>query len=145
MRGVPNLLGTRVSIDNISGPQTGWFGDGVPNSCPPAIVANAPERCDDFKGSLRAFAPGAVIQHLPKTLTRNPNQDFRLSTDAELDALEAYQLSLGRQQDLELPLRFKGTAAKRGQEVFLDDSFGKCNRCHQNAGANVSFAPAWGT
>jgi len=29
--------------------------------------------------------------------------------------------------------------ARRGQEIFLDDALGKCNRCHANAGANASF------
>jgi hypothetical protein len=62
-----------------------------------------------------------------------------LPTDAELDALEAFQLSLGRQQDLKLPLPLKGTVAKRGQEIFLDDSLGKCNLCHVNAGANAQI------
>jgi hypothetical protein len=27
--------------------------------------------------------------------------------------------------------------ARRGQELFLDDSLGKCNLCHRNAGANA--------
>ena len=144
MRGVPHLLGMRLSVDSVSGPRTGWSGDGVPDTCPPVVAANAPERCDDFDRSLRAFALGAVIQHFPKTLVRIPNQDFQLPTDAELDALEAFQLSLGRQQDLQLPLPLKGTVAKRGQEIFLDDSSSKCNRCHKNAGANVSFGAGLG-
>jgi hypothetical protein len=65
--------------------------------------------------------------------------DFRLPNDEELDALEAFQLSLGRQQDLALPLPLKGTVAKRGQAIFLDNGLGKCNLCHQNAGANANF------
>jgi hypothetical protein len=32
-----------------------------------------------------------------------------------------------------------GTVAARGQEIFLDDTLGKCNICHQNAGANASL------
>ena len=46
-------------------------------------------------------------------------------------------LSLGRQQDLQLPLPLKGTVAKRGQEIFRDNTLGKCNICHFNAGANA--------
>jgi hypothetical protein len=65
--------------------------------------------------------------------------DFRLPTDDELDALEAFQLSLGRQQDLTLPLPLKGIVAKRGQEIFLDNQLGKCNLCHVNAGATANF------
>src|SRR5207244_2764309 len=74
-----------------------------------------------------------------KTLNRIPGVDFRLPTGEELDALEAFQLSLGRQQDLALPLRLKGTVPKRGQEIFLDNKLGKCNICHVNAGATANF------
>ncbi|MDH3317784.1 MAG: hypothetical protein OER43_18720, partial [Gammaproteobacteria bacterium] len=84
----------------------------------------------------RAFATGAVIQHFTKTTNRVAGADFRLPTDAELDALEAFQLSLGRQSDLELPLSLIGVVASRGQEIFLDNTLGKCNACHFNAGAN---------
>jgi mono/diheme cytochrome c family protein len=119
MRGVPHVLGLRVSVASPQGPRTGWSGDGAPAD-----------------GSLRAFATGAVIQHFPKTLDRVAGVDFRLPTEEELDALEAFQLSLGRQEDLALPLALKGTVPKRGQEIFLDDRLGKCNVCHRNAGAN---------
>jgi hypothetical protein len=122
MRGVPHVLGLRTSIDSPGGPRTGWSGDGAPGD-----------------GSLRSFATGAVIQHFTKTLNRVPGVDFRLPTDEELDALEAFQLSLGRQQDLVLPLRLKGTVPKRGQAIFLDNKLGKCNLCHVNAGATANF------
>jgi hypothetical protein len=118
MRGVPHVLSMRVSIDSPAGPRTGWSGDGAPGD-----------------GSLRSFATGAVIQHFTKTLNRIAGVDFRLPTGAELDALEAFQLSLGRQNDLQLPLPLKGSLAKRGQEVFMDNALGKCNVCHSNAGA----------
>jgi mono/diheme cytochrome c family protein len=130
MRGVPHVLAQRTSIDSRQGPRTGWSGDGAPGD-----------------GSLRSFATGAVIQHFTKTLSRVPGVDFRLPTDEELNALEAFQLSLGRQQDLSLPLALKGTVAKRGQEIFLDNTLGKCNACHFNAGANADpniFGPGVG-
>jgi mono/diheme cytochrome c family protein len=139
MRSVPHLLALRTSIDSIQGPRIGWSGDGAPATCPPQVQTHAPDRCDDFDGSLRAFALGAVIQHFPKTLDRLPNLDFRLPTDEELDALEAFQLSLGRQTDAELPLPLRNIVASRGQEIFLDRSLGKCNLCHQNAGSNSNF------
>ncbi|MGH7453911.1 MAG: hypothetical protein ACRENG_21350 [bacterium] len=120
MRGIPHTLGLRNSIASPRGPRTGWSGDGAPG--------------DD---SLRSFAIGAVIQHFTKTLNRVPGVDFRLPTDEEMDALEAFQLSLGRQEDLTLPLPLKGTVPKRGQEIFLDNSLGKCNICHANAGATA--------
>ncbi len=121
-RGVPHTLGLRTSISSPAGPRTGWSGDGAP-----------------LDGSLRAFAVGAVIQHFPLTLNRVPGVDFRLPTEQELDALEAFQLALGRQQDLALPLDLKGSVARRGQEIFLDNALGKCNICHRNAGANATL------
>lgn len=123
MRGVPHTLAMSSSIDSQGGPRTGWSGDGAPGD-----------------GSLRSFATGAVIQHFTKSTRRIANVDFRLPTDEELDALEAFQLSLGRQADLDLPLRLNGVVAARGQEIFLDNTLGKCNACHFNAGANADPA-----
>jgi len=122
MRGIPHTLGLRNSVASPQGPRIGWSGDGAPGD-----------------GSLRSFATGAVIQHFTRTLNRVPGVDFRLPNDEELDALEAFQLSLGRPVELNLPLDLKGLVARRGQEIFLDNSLGKCNRCHVNAGANSSF------
>lgn len=124
MRGVPHTLGLRTSVASPQGPRLGWSGDGAPGD-----------------HSLRSFAVGAVIQHFTKTLKRVPGVDFRLPTPAELAALEAFQLSLGRQQELALPLPLKGTIPKRGQELFLDNAVGKCNLCHRNAGANTLMLP----
>ena len=122
MRGVPHTLALPTSISSPDGPRTGWSGDGAPGD-----------------GSLHSFALGAVIQHFTKTLNRIPGVDFRLPTEEELDALEAFQLSLGRQEELSLPLPLRGTVPRRGQEIFLDDTLGKCNICHANAGANASL------
>ncbi|THJ24917.1 MAG: hypothetical protein CAF45_003770 [Nitrospira sp. CG24E] len=122
MRGVPHVLAQRTSVNSNQGPRTGWSGDGAPGD-----------------GSLRSFATGAVIQHFTKTLNRVSGVDFRLPTEEELDAIEAFMLSLGRQQDLTLPLPLKGIVAKRGQDIFLDNQLGKCNLCHVNAGATANF------
>ncbi len=122
MRGVPHVLAQRTSVNSPGGPRTGWSGDGAPGD-----------------GSLRSFATGAVIQHFTRTLNRVPGKDFRLPSEEELDAIEAFMLSLGRQQELALPLPLKGVVAKRGQEIFLDNTLGKCNLCHVNAGANANF------
>ena len=130
LRGVPHTLGLRTSVQSQQGPRTGWSGDGAPGD-----------------GSLRSFAVGAVIQHFPKTLHRVAGVDFRLPTEEELDALEAFQLSLGRQDELALPLSLNGTVAKRGQEIFNDPTLGKCFACHTNAGANGNpniFGPGAG-
>jgi hypothetical protein len=120
MRGVPHTLALSTSVESPQGPRTGWSGDGAPGD-----------------GSLRSFATGAVIQHFTKSLGRVAGVDFRLPTDEELDALQAFQLSLGRQRDIALPLALKGAVARRGQAIFLDDRLGKCNLCHLNAGANA--------
>jgi len=119
MRSVPHTLGLRFSVDSELGPLTGWSGDGAPGDA-----------------SLRAFAAGAVIQHFPRTLNRIPGVDFRLPTEAELDALAAYQLSLGRQAELMLPLSLKSKPAARGQAIFNDVARGKCFICHFKGGAN---------
>jgi len=107
----------------------GWGGDGAPGS-----------------GSLREFALGAITQHFTRTLNRTLGVDFRLPTDQELDAMAAFQLALGRQEDLNLQsLRFTSPVVTRGQQIYLaGDSAGgtvaagKCNRCHFNGGSNVT-------
>ncbi len=132
MRTVNSLRSVRTSIEGMPHegmenqlefmePLTGWAGDGAPGD-----------------GSLRSFAFGAVLQHMPRTLARKPGVDFRLPTDAELDALEAFMLSIGRQEELSLPLPLQGDLALRGQELFIDrdNSNGRCNVCHINAGAS---------
>lgn len=132
MRTVNSLRSVRTSIEGMPHegmenqldfmePLTGWAGDGAPGD-----------------GSLRSFAIGAIIQHMPRTLARKPGGDFRLPTDEELDALEAFMLTLGRQEDLSLPLPLKGDLALRGQDLFIDrdNKNGRCNVCHINAGAS---------
>lgn len=123
MRGIPHTLGLRNSINSNLGPRTGWSGDGAPGD-----------------GSLRSFATGAVIQHFTKTLNRVPGVDFRLPTGEELEALEVFQLALGRQKEITLPLPLKSVVAARGQELFNSPTEGKCFACHFNAGANGSPA-----
>lgn len=131
MRSVPHVFAQRVSIDSNPNtrfhcasdtqcPRTGWSGDGAPGT-----------------QDLKAFATGAVIQHFTKTLNRRAGVDFRLPTEEELTAMEAFQLSLGRQEDLQLPLPLKSIVAAKGQEVFNSPTQGKCSFCHFNAGANV--------
>jgi cytochrome c peroxidase len=157
MRGVPHTLALRTSItpplaggcgptnctpqpiDGTTIPpnqRTGWGGDGAPGS-----------------GTLREFAIGAVTQHFTKTLQRRAGTDFRLPTDAELDAMAAFQLFTGRQSDLQLGsiafpgspgLRVKGSLAQRGQQVFMNEGgvTANCNICHQNAGATFAVGNA---
>jgi len=129
MRGVPHTLGLAKSLTqptNLPGAppeMTGWSGDGSPG------------------GTLLDFATGAVIQHFTKTLNRVEGVDFRRPTDAELLAMEAFQLSLGRQDDLDLAtLVLRNPVAKDGQNIFENgtgdpDAPGTCSACHGNAGA----------
>lgn len=123
LRGVPHLQGMAFTVDSANGPRTGWGGDGAPGD-----------------GSLRAFTVGAIVQHFTKTLNRVAGRDYRLPSEQELDALEAFMLTLGRQQELDLPLPLSGMQARRGQAIFLDNGRGKCNICHVNAGANADEA-----
>ncbi len=138
MRTAQSLRSVRTSIQGMEfedaenrldfmGPLTGWAGDGAPGD-----------------GSLRSFAIGAIMQHMPKTLNREPGVDFRRPTEEELDALEAFMLTLGRQEELQLPLPLKGELALRGQELFIDkdQKNGRCNVCHFNGGASSLSAVA---
>ncbi|HYX22525.1 MAG TPA: hypothetical protein VFC23_00090 [Thermoanaerobaculia bacterium] len=132
LRSVPHLLGLRNSrirqpgSPNPPAERLGWSGDGAPGA-----------------GTIRDFAVGAINQHLTKTLNRVPGVDFRFPTDDEMDALAAFQLALGRQQDLNLPaMQFRSPIVARGQQIYLAvDSqggtvaAGKCNLCHGNGGA----------
>ena len=133
MRSVPHVFAQGVSITNppggISPPtqRTGWSGDGSPFGPVGTLITT---------GSLRDFPVGAVRQHFPKTLNRVINVDFRLPTPSELDAMEAFQLSLGRQADLNLSsFTLLDPVAEAGRTRFIASA---CNACHNNAGANVS-------
>lgn len=133
MRGIPHTFSQGSSIKNppggISPPtqRTGWSGDGSPFG-PVGLLLTT--------GSLRDFSVGAVRQHFTKTLGRVIGTDFRLPTPAELDAMEAFMLSLGRQADTDLnSFTLLDPDAEAGRVRFLG-SF--CNACHENAGANIS-------
>lgn len=143
-RGVQHTLGLRRSIQvdpfNLTPPgragdllaAVGWSGDGAPNA-----------------GSLREFTIGAIREHMPKTLRRRAGVDFRLPSEIELDAIRAFLLSLGRQDEVDISeatgLRFTWGFVERGRQLFLSEASGPCNFCHNNAGAlndagvNASF------
>ncbi len=140
MRGVPHTLALLTSIRQASNlpaneahpvEMTGWSGDGAPGT-----------------GSLREFAIGAVTQHFTKTLARVAGTDFRLPNDEELDAMEAFQLALGRQADPNLnALVLTDANASTGKTIFINGTGdgvttpgGKCNTCHLNAGAAANNA-----
>jgi len=143
MRGVPHLLSMRTSVSPPTGgndgttlppdERTGWAGDGAPTDLTLAPFLH---------GTLRDFAVGAIRQHLTKTLNRQPGVDFRLPTDYELDALEAFILSLGRQQEFDdlHTIRMLDERADRGRLNYLGEGLANgtpCNACHFNGGANT--------
>jgi len=103
--------------------------------------------------ALRDFPLVAIAQHATRTLGRTKGVDFRIPTDEELDALAAYQISLGRQEDFDLPaLELTSTLASDGKTLFLDSGnlfelepgHKNCNGCHFNGGgsAGMAFNPA---
>ena len=142
MRGVPHTLALSTSLtpapggaDGTSTPpdqRTGWSGDGAPGS-----------------GTLRDFATGAVTQHFPKTTDRISDKDFVLPNDDQLDAMEAFQLFTGRDEDPDIAaLDFSNPVVARSRDLFnTTDSAsgtvvaGKCSTCHSNGGATVDFIP----
>ena len=96
---------------------------------------------------LRDFALVAIAQHAPTTMARVPGADFRVPTDEELDALAAYQLALGRQEDFDLPaLELKSALASTGKTLYLDTGrlfepgHKNCNVCHFNGGGTTGLA-----
>jgi cytochrome c peroxidase len=133
MRGVPHTLGLQVSLERdtslVPAPaeMTGWSGDGAPGT-----------------GSLRDFAIGAVTQHFTKRLQRVAGTDFTLPKEHQLDAMEAFQLSLGRSKDVDLSkITFQSTTTNlnTGKNLFINGGGdpanfgGTCNFCHTNGGA----------
>ncbi|HEV2845893.1 MAG TPA: hypothetical protein VG477_13655 [Thermoanaerobaculia bacterium] len=131
LRSVQHTLGLRNSrIRQPGSPapveRLGWGGDGAP-----------------LGGTLRDFAVGAINQHLTRKLTRVPDVDFRFPTDQELDAMAAFQLALGRQEDLNLAaMQFTSPVVSRGRDIYNTLSSnggtvaaGKCSACHGNGGA----------
>ena len=110
LRSVPHTLGlsqsTSTSSTGVPLAGLGWSGDGAPKD-----------------GALLNFAVGAVIQHMPKTLNRKEGVDFRMPTPSELDALEAFQLSLGRNTTpIVTPPPSPGAPPPPGALVFVDPS-----------------------
>lgn len=133
LRSAPHTLALQTSLmpdDNVLNRgithATGWSGDGAP---------------DD--GSIKSFAKGAVIQHFTKSANRVAGVDFRLPTDEELEAMEAFQLSLGRQANVDITsLSFTDDFVNQGRDLFIEaparDGTRGCNGCHNNAGATTA-------
>jgi hypothetical protein len=136
MRSVPHTfsLSSTQGIENANRPfpqsppdhRLGWSGDGSPG-----------------RGTLNEFAFGAIIQHLTKDLRRRVGTDFRIPTQEELDAIEAFELFSGRQTIVDgRVLGFKESRAEAGRIAFLSTgSGGKCANCHLDMGSVDSQNP----
>ncbi|MFT5050411.1 MAG: hypothetical protein ACI8QZ_001813 [Chlamydiales bacterium] len=126
MRGVQHLLGLGRTIEpapNLDQPLVhllGWSGDGSTGT-----------------GSLREFTDGAVTQHFPLTMGRVAGQDFRLPTPEELNALEAFMLSIGREHDINVERELLDAGADAGRRHFT--GLPSCNQCHRNGGSSSNF------
>jgi cytochrome c peroxidase len=120
----PQIPGRPIAVDGTNLPpnqRTGWSGDGAPGF-----------------GELRDFADGAITQHMTRSLARVSGTDFRLPTDPERDAITAFMLGIGRQQDIALAdVQLSDAGAERGRQSFLTGAAQDCNACHDNAGANA--------
>ena len=151
--------------DLVFAERTGWSGDGTPTGFREDFFDSNGR---DLTGSLRDFTIGAIIQHFPLTLERsgasvdefgNPRQpDFRFATEDELDAMEAFMLSIGRQEENDdlNTLTLTDEVAERGKLNYMGFNVfdttpndGRpvlsCNSCHLNGGSNTdptfAFAP----
>jgi hypothetical protein len=118
-RGVPHTLS--LGLTNgigafFGGPpdhRLGWSGDGAPG-----------------RGTLHEFSFGAIMQHFTKTLARKPGVDFRIPTQEELDALEAFQLFVGRQAPVDFSSMFPTDPhASNGSSLFFNTG---CTGCHSD-------------
>ena len=137
LRSVPHTLGLSQSTNPQTGVPAGalgWSGDGAP-----------------IDGALRNFAAGAVVQHMTKSMNRTEGTDFRLPTASELDALEAFQLSLGRSTTpIVTPPPLPGAPPSPRALVFVDGDVTagqivfhgqqkvgarSCAACHNGGGA----------
>lgn len=136
MRAVPHVLGMRTSIT----PDADGDGDQTfPDGTTPVNAVGWSADGGIRDGSLQGIIAGAVAQHFPRSMARVEGQDFRFPTQAELDAMEQFILSLGRQDDIVLAnLSFHDPAAQRGSQLFQGNGANRaCTDCHANAGANV--------
>jgi cytochrome c peroxidase len=132
MRGVPHTLslGLTNGISNaFGGPpdhRLGWGGDGGPG-----------------RSTLHEFTFGAIMQHFTKTLARKPGVDFRIPTEEELDALEAFQLFTGRQAPVDFFAQFPTDPhAANGSNLFLNVG---CTSCHSDLFGNDFSNPNFDT
>ncbi|WP_420643112.1 hypothetical protein [Candidatus Leptofilum sp.] len=94
------------------------------------IAESAPYGWSSEIADLGDFSEGAIVQHTPRSLLRRPGIDFRSPTQAELDALEAFQFTIRIPADGNYDLdRFAITDDQlEGRDIFFTDA--QCSKCH---------------
>src|SRR5439155_14209517 len=89
--------------------------------------------------TLGEFALGAIVQHAPKRLDRVPGIHFRLPTQEEIDAVEAFQRSVFAPPDRNFDLNalftdrrcdFTGRPQAQGCTLFFGPA--NCSFCHNS-------------
>jgi cytochrome c peroxidase len=124
------LRGPRgLTLENIDG-----FSNAPVFRAPPHLLNldfTGPYGLNGDVATLAAFSSGAVTQHFPLTLDRVAGVDFRTPTQAELDAMEAFQLSifLPTTEDFDLDQLVTTAAQQRGRDLFFGNG-AKCSQCH---------------
>ena len=133
----PTLMrGPRALIlENIDGFSKAPMFRGAPPTINMAFTG--PYGLSEGFATISEFDFGAVAQHFtkntggdPGNITRVPGLDFRLPTQQELDALEAFQLSIfvPRRQEFDLERFLTTDAQRRGRDLFFGEA--KCSECH---------------
>lgn len=117
MRSVNHLSSIAVVVGRASNTDPtphamGWSGDGSPG-----------------RGTLAEFVFGAINQHFPLSLNRTPGTDFRIPRQREVEALEAFQLSIGQQDFVSgmFAITFRNQTTQNGMNIMLSES---CFACH---------------
>jgi cytochrome c peroxidase len=94
------------------------------------LAQTAPYGLSGEFADLQVFALGAVQQHFPQTFGREADVDFRLPTEDELIAMEAFMQSihLPANQGFDLENFVTTVQQRRGSDLFF--STAKCFNCH---------------
>ncbi|MCA9898991.1 MAG: DNRLRE domain-containing protein [Ardenticatenaceae bacterium] len=122
-------LGRALILENIDG----FTQPEVFRASPPLfnVAETAPYGFSSEIADLGDFSNGAVVQHAPRSLNRVPWVDFRPPTQAELDALEAFQNNIRIPADGNYDLdRFTISDDQiQGRDLFFSNDI-QCSRCH---------------
>ena len=132
----PTLMRLRgVILEN----KDGFDKPGVFRAPPPMIntALTGPYALSGEVPTVSQVTIGATKQHFTKNIGGDPDNiprvtgvDFRLATQEELDAMEAFQLStfVPQRQDFDLNRFLTTDAQRRGRELFFGAA--KCSQCH---------------